>query len=82
MELCRELWAAGISADLAYEHAVSESPDVLAAMCRAEGILYLVLQRSEHAPTCKVRSIVQNDFEEVPRHERECQRGAARWRSC
>ncbi|PWN39467.1 Serine/threonine-protein kinase [Ceraceosorus guamensis] len=69
MELCHELWAAGISADLAYEDMVSSSPEVLAATCRTEGILYLVLVRSEHATTCKVRSMLHGDFNEVPRAE-------------
>lgn len=69
MEVCRELWAAGISADLAYEHAVAEPTELLAATCRSEGILFLVSVRSEHSASCKVRSIIHNEATEVRRHE-------------
>lgn len=68
MEICRELWSANISADLAYEHALEESPELLASTCKAEGILFLVLARSRGS-IVKVKSIVTRSEHEVHRWE-------------
>ncbi|MCO5566088.1 hypothetical protein L7F22_019764 [Adiantum nelumboides] len=68
MEICRELWSANISADLAYEHALEESPELLASTCKAEGILFLVIARSRGS-IVKVKSIVTRSEHEVHRWE-------------
>lgn len=68
IEICRELWGANISADLAYEHALEESPELLASTCKAEGILFLVIARSRGS-VVKVKSIVNRTEHEVSRWE-------------
>jgi translation initiation factor 2-alpha kinase 4 len=70
MEICRELWAANISADLAYEHAVEDnSVELLASTCKAEGILFLVIARARHSSMVKVKSIFERGEYEVNRWE-------------
>ncbi len=65
MMLCRQLWAAGISADLMYEHMTGVSVDRLMATCRSEGILFLVTVRPRH-DVLKVRNVLHRAEEEVP----------------
>lgn len=69
MEICRDLWAAGLSADLAYDHALEDSPALLASTCRAEGILFLVIARTRQSSLVKVKGILSRTEYEVPRHE-------------
>lgn len=68
MEVCRELWAANISADLAYEHMIDESPELLASRCKAEGIHFLVLLRSRGS-TVKVKAVLSRTEYELHRWE-------------
>ncbi|KAJ1025843.1 hypothetical protein NDA16_002469 [Ustilago loliicola] len=58
MEICRELWAHNIAADLQYEHATYDTPESAAATCRAEGILLLVFAKAQ-ASTCKWQQVQQ-----------------------
>lgn len=69
MEICRELWAANISTDLAYDHALEDSPELLASTCKAEGILFLVIARARHSSLVKVKSIYERGEYEVNRWE-------------
>lgn len=69
MEICRELWAANISADLAYDLALEDSPELLASTCKAEGILFLVIARARHSSIVKVKSIYERGEYEVNRWE-------------
>jgi len=69
MEICKELWAANISADLAYELALENSPELLASTCKAEGILFLVIARARHSSIVKVKSIYERGEYEVNRWE-------------
>ncbi|EST09153.1 Protein kinase domain protein [Kalmanozyma brasiliensis GHG001] len=68
MEICRELWAHNIAADLQYEHATYDSPEAAAATCRAEGILLLVFAKPR-SPVLKVKVVLQRAEYEVPRNE-------------
>lgn len=68
MEICRELWAHNIAADLQYEHATYDTPEAAAATCRAEGILLLVFAKAR-SPVLKVKVVLQRAEYEVPRHE-------------
>ncbi|GAK67722.1 kinase-like protein [Moesziomyces antarcticus] len=68
MEICRELWAHGIAADLQYEHATYDTPESAAATCRAEGILLLVFAKAR-SPVLKVKVVLQRAEFEVARHE-------------
>ncbi|KAN0065323.1 eukaryotic translation initiation factor 2-alpha kinase [Thecaphora frezii] len=68
MEICRELWAHNISADLQYEHATYDSPESAAATCRSEGILLLVFVKAR-SPVLKVKLVLQRAEYEVSRHE-------------
>ncbi|KAJ1593892.1 hypothetical protein NDA11_006353 [Ustilago hordei] len=68
MEICRELWAHNIAADLQYEHATYDTPESAAATCRAEGILLLVFAKAR-SPVLKVKVVLQRAEYEVARHE-------------
>lgn len=68
MEICRELWAHNIAADLQYEHATYDTPESAAATCRSEGILMLVFVKAR-SPVLKVKTVLQRVEYEVPRHE-------------
>lgn len=68
MEICRELWAHNIAADLQYEHATYDTPEAAAATCRAEGILLLVFAKAR-SPVLKVKVVLQRAEYEVARHE-------------
>ncbi|PWY99241.1 Serine/threonine-protein kinase [Testicularia cyperi] len=68
MEICRELWAHNIAADLQYEHATYDTPEAAAATCRAEGILLLVFAKAR-SPILKVKVVLQRAEYEVARHE-------------
>ncbi|GAC92821.1 hypothetical protein PHSY_000377 [Pseudozyma hubeiensis SY62] len=68
MEICRELWAHNIAADLQYEHATYDTPEAAAATCRAEGILLLVFAKAR-SPVLKVKVVLQRAEFEVARHE-------------
>ncbi|TKY88600.1 hypothetical protein EX895_002589 [Sporisorium graminicola] len=68
MEICRELWAHNIAADLQYEHATYNTPEAAAATCRAEGILLLVFAKAR-SPVLKVKVVLQRVEYEVARHE-------------
>ncbi len=68
MEICRELWAHNIAADLQYEHATYDTPESAAATCRAEGILLLVFIKAR-SHVLKVKVVLQRAEYEVARHE-------------
>ena len=68
LALCRALWASGISADVQYEQAVGESPEVTAATCRSEGILFLILLRA-HSPMLKIKEVLTRAEHEISRDE-------------
>ncbi|EPQ30765.1 uncharacterized protein PFL1_01666 [Pseudozyma flocculosa PF-1] len=68
MEICRELWAHNIAADLQYEHATYDTPEAAAATCRSEGILLLVFAKAR-SPVLKVKMVLQRAEFEVSRHE-------------
>jgi eukaryotic translation initiation factor 2-alpha kinase 4 len=68
MEICRELWAAGISADLMYENMTSMTPDRLITTCKAEGILFVVTARPRHG-TVKIKNVLHRSEQEVDRGE-------------
>lgn len=68
IQICRTLWTSGISADLQYESAAGESPELTASTCRAEGILFLVLVRA-HTSTLKVKEVISRTEHEVTRED-------------
>lgn len=68
IQICANLWSHGISADLQYENAAGESPEHSAAMCRAEGILFLVLVRA-HSPILKVKEVISRAEHEVAKED-------------
>lgn len=68
LQLCQLLWAHGISADVQYEEAAGESPELTVATCRSEGILFLVLVRA-HSPVLKVKEVLTRTEHEVNKEE-------------
>jgi len=68
LQLCQLLWAHGISADVQYEEAAGESPEMTVATCRSEGILFLVLVRA-HSPVLKVKEVLTRTEHEVNKEE-------------
>ncbi|PKI85636.1 hypothetical protein MVES_000676 [Malassezia vespertilionis] len=68
IQLCTQLWANGVSADIQYEHSAGESLEITSSMCRAEGILFLVLLRS-HSRVLKVREVIPRTEHEVSKEE-------------
>ncbi|WFD17826.1 non-specific serine/threonine protein kinase [Malassezia caprae] len=68
LQLCQLLWAHGISADVQYEEAAGESPELTVATCRSEGILFLVLVRA-HSPILKVKEVLTRTEHEVTKEE-------------
>ncbi|GAA5921698.1 hypothetical protein JCM1841_007094 [Sporobolomyces salmonicolor] len=79
LEIVKELWAAGIKADLMYDDDfLSLTPEQLVSACRREGILWLVIVKpsaaghfavDEPAKSLKVKSVLRGYEEEVPRAE-------------
>ncbi|WFD42847.1 non-specific serine/threonine protein kinase [Malassezia psittaci] len=68
IQLCTLLWTNGVSADLQYEISVGESLEATTAMCRAEGILFLILLRA-HSPALKIREVIPRTEHEVLRED-------------
>lgn len=66
IQICKTLWSNGISADLQYECAAGESPEVTVSTCRAEGILFLILLRA-HTSAVKVKEVITRTEHEVAR---------------
>ncbi|KAG0146222.1 hypothetical protein CROQUDRAFT_92989 [Cronartium quercuum f. sp. fusiforme G11] len=68
----KELWAAGISADLMYEGDwQSASPEIMLQKCRREAIIYAVIVKAHphKDQVVKVRNMIQRTEVEVPLHE-------------
>ncbi|WFD33298.1 non-specific serine/threonine protein kinase [Malassezia cuniculi] len=68
MQLCTQLWTHGISADIQYENSVGESPEITAAMCRAEGISFLIFVRAR-SPILKVKEVTTRTEYEITRDD-------------
>lgn len=66
IQVCKTLWSSGISADLQYECAAGESPELTVSTCRAEGILFLILLRV-HTSAVKVKEVITRTEHEVAR---------------
>ena len=67
LEVAKQLWQNGISADIMYddEALLELSPERLLLNCRREGILWLVLVKPGKMLTVRVRSVLKGDEEEV-----------------
>lgn len=76
LQVVRDLWKAGIRADLAYDSSVSTlTPEQLSSACRREGILYLVIVKyraddgDKVEKTVKVKSVLRGYEEELLRSD-------------
>ena len=57
-----------MSADIQYDSSAGESLETTTSMCRAEGILFLILVRA-HNPALKVREVIPRTEHEVLRED-------------
>ncbi|GAA6058806.1 hypothetical protein JCM10212_001922 [Sporobolomyces blumeae] len=79
LEIVKELWVAGIKADLMYDsNLLSSAPEQIMNACRREGILWLVIVKpsaagrlasDEAEKSLKVKSVLRGFENEVPRTE-------------
>ncbi|KAM0786774.1 hypothetical protein ACM66B_002209 [Microbotryomycetes sp. NB124-2] len=77
LEIVKDLWKAGIKADLMYDDDfLSLSPEQLVSACRREGIMWIVIVKPTTAgtgrnaiETIKIKSVLRGYEEEVPRSE-------------
>ncbi|PLW26181.1 hypothetical protein PCASD_19859, partial [Puccinia coronata f. sp. avenae] len=73
LEVTRELWADGISADLMYDGETQwSSPEAVLQSCRREGILYAIIVKAPNpykGQVVKVKSLSQKTEHEVPLRE-------------
>ncbi|GAA5860143.1 hypothetical protein JCM8547_009200 [Rhodosporidiobolus lusitaniae] len=79
LEIVKELWAAGLRADLMYDDDfLTLTPEQLVNACRREGILWLIIVKpsaaagrtvDESEKSLKVKSVLRGYEEEVPRAE-------------
>ncbi|GAA5975630.1 hypothetical protein JCM11641_003551 [Rhodosporidiobolus odoratus] len=78
LEIVKELWSAGLKADLMYDDDfLTLTPEQLVNACRREGILWLVIVKpsaagravDESVKSLKVKSVLRGYEEEVPRAE-------------
>ncbi|EJU02741.1 kinase-like protein [Dacryopinax primogenitus] len=70
IEIVNSLWSNGISADVMYESAVEDTLENIMATCLKEGILYLVLTRSQTSgQVLRVKSVLRKTEAQVPRAE-------------
>ncbi|KAA1096277.1 hypothetical protein PGT21_011350 [Puccinia graminis f. sp. tritici] len=73
LEVTRELWAGGISADLMYDGETQwSSPEAALQSCRREGIIYAIIVKAPNPykdQVVKVKSLSQKAEHEVPLRE-------------
>jgi len=73
LEVARELWTGGISADLMYDGETQlSSPEAVLQSCRREGILYAIIVKAPNpykGQVVKVKSLSQKTEYEVPLRE-------------
>ncbi|WAQ88086.1 hypothetical protein PtA15_9A211 [Puccinia triticina] len=73
LEVTRELWAGGISADLMYDGETQwSSPEAVLQSCRREGIIYAIIVKAPNPykdQVVKVKSLSQKTEHEIPLHE-------------
>ncbi|POW06187.1 hypothetical protein PSTT_09072 [Puccinia striiformis] len=73
LEVTRELWACGISADLMYDGETQwSSPEAILQSCRREGIIYAIIVKSPNPykeQVVKVKSLSQKTEHEVSLRE-------------